>query len=251
MRYSERVQGFGERQAKFGAEAGAVAPASRPSGRQLDANADHRANAQILGVADDGFQLGEFLHHGNDLLAHLAGQRRHLDELVVLEPIANDRGVVPVGQSQDRQQLGLGTGFQAEVVGLAEIEDFLDHVPLLVDLDGIHAAIGALVAIFGDGRLERLVDFAYPMPQNVGEAKQNRQLDAAFLKLIHQVLQVDRLLRPLVRMNGDVAPLIDAEVTLCPNGEPRRFPVRPEVSSRPLISSGLASLAKVFVEFRE
>ncbi len=192
------------------------APAAGAARGQLDANADDRAHAQVLGVADDRFQFGEFLDDGNDLLAHLAGQGGHLDELVVLEAVANDGRVVAVGQGEHGEQLGLGPGFQAEVVGFAEIEDLLDDVPLLVDLDGINAAVGALVGVFRDGCLKRLVDFADAVPQDIGEAKQNRQLDAALLELVDQVFEVDGLLGAFVGMNGDMTPVVDAEVAFAP-----------------------------------
>ena len=72
--------------------------------------------------------------------------------------------LVAVGEGQDGQQFGLGAGLQAEVVGLAEIQDFLDDMPLLIDLDGVDAAVHALVAVFGDGGLKSIVDFADAMP---------------------------------------------------------------------------------------
>src|SRR5262249_51115588 len=65
------LQGFedlGQGQAELGAEAGTVAPAAGAPGRQLDAHAQHRPDVQLLGVADQGFQLGELLDDGNDLL---------------------------------------------------------------------------------------------------------------------------------------------------------------------------------------
>ena len=61
-------------------------------------------------------------------------------------------GVSPaVGQGQHGEQLRLGAGLEAEAVGLAEIEDLLDDVPLLVDLDRIDAAVVALVLELLDG----------------------------------------------------------------------------------------------------
>ena len=71
----------------------------------------------------------------------------HLDELVVLEAVADDRRVHAVGQGQHRQQLGLGAGLEAEVERLAEVENLLDDVPLLIDLDRIDAAVIALVVV--------------------------------------------------------------------------------------------------------
>ena len=70
------LQHLGQGQAELGAEAGARLPAAGPARRQLDAHADGRPDVQLLGVADDRFQLGELLDDGNDLLADLAGEHR-------------------------------------------------------------------------------------------------------------------------------------------------------------------------------
>ena len=66
--------------------------------------------------------------------------------------------VVVVDEGHDGQQLGLGAGFEAEAVGLAEVEDFLDDVALLVDLDRVDAAVVAFVIVLADGVVEGLVD---------------------------------------------------------------------------------------------
>ena len=121
-----------------------------------------------------------------------------------------------VGHGQDGQQFGLGAGFEPEVERLAEIEDLLDDVPLLVDLDRIDAAVFALVVEFADGRLEGVVNLADAMAEDVGEAEQDRQLNAACLQLIDQVLQVDGLFGALVRVDGDMAIVVDAEVSFAP-----------------------------------
>ena len=63
-----------------------------------------------------------------------------------LKPLQMIGVVVAVGQRQHGEQLRLGAGLQAEVERLAEVEDLLDDVPLLVDLDRVDAAVVALVA---------------------------------------------------------------------------------------------------------
>ena len=60
-------------------------------------------------------------------------------------------GVVVVGERDDGQQLRLRAGLEAEVVRLAELVDFLDDLPLLIDLDRIDAAVAALVLMLCDG----------------------------------------------------------------------------------------------------
>ena len=175
-----------------------------------------RPDVQLLAVADDRLQLGELLDDRDDLLADLAGEHRHLDELVVLEAVADDRRVRRFGQGEHGQQLGLGAGLEPEMVRLAEVEDLLDDVPLLVHLDRVDAAITALVVVLADGRAEGVVDLADAMAEDVREAEQDRQLDAARLELIDQLLEVDRLVGILVGMDGDVPLGIDPEIILAP-----------------------------------
>ena len=83
----------------------------------------------------------------------------HLDILVVFEAVADD-GRFVVGDGEHRQQFGFRSGFEAESVRAAELEDFFDHLALLVHLDGINAAVTALIVVLGDGVLEGLVQLA-------------------------------------------------------------------------------------------
>src|SRR5262249_53783745 len=207
---------LGQGQAELAAEAGAVLPAAGAPRGQLDAHADDRPHLPLLGVADQGLQLGELLDDGDDVLADLAGQDGHLDELVVLEAVADDRRLQAVGHGQDGEQLGLGAGLQAEVERLAEVEDLLDDVALLVDLDGVDAAVAALVAELLHRRLEGVVDLADAVAEDVGEAEQDRQLDAAGLEVVEELLEVDGVVGPLVGVDDDVAVLVDREVALAP-----------------------------------
>src|SRR5262249_48068328 len=95
-------------------------------------------------------------------------------------------------------------------------EVLLHDLALLVDLDGVDAAVGAAVLVLAYGRLEGVADLGDAMAKDVGEAEQDRQLDAAGLELIDQLLQVDRLFGSLAGMNGDVPGLVDGEVALAP-----------------------------------
>ena len=132
------------------------------------------------------------------------GQHRRLDELGVLEAVADDRRVVR-GQRRHRQQLGLRPGLEAEAVGPAEIEDFLDHLPLLVDLDRIDADVAPLVRVLRDGRLEGAVDVRHAVAEDIAEPDEDRQVDAAELQVIDELLEIDRLLRVLRRVDEHVA----------------------------------------------
>src|SRR5262249_1475897 len=145
-----------QRQAELRAVARTTAPAAGSASCQLDAHADDGAHLQRLGVADDQLQFSELLDDGDDLLADLAGEHGHLDVFVVLEAVADDgRAVVlaaladgspaAVGQRQHGEQFRLAAGLQAEAEGLAEVQNLLDDLALLVDLDGVNADVAALV----------------------------------------------------------------------------------------------------------
>ena len=161
-----------------------------PRDGQLDAHADLRPDAELLRGFEDQSELGVLLDDRDDVAADLLGQHRRLDELGVLEAVADDRRVV-VGERHHGQQLRLRAGLEAEVVRLAEVEHFLDDLPLLVDLDRIDAAVAALVLMLRDGAWKRRVDVAEAVLEDVGEADEHREADAAELQPIDQFLQVD------------------------------------------------------------
>ena len=74
---------------------------------------------------------------------------------------------------------------------LAEVEDLLDDLALLVDLDRVDAAVAALVVVLLDGLAKGVVELADAVAEDVGEAEQDRQLDAAGLQLVDEFLQID------------------------------------------------------------
>ncbi len=145
---------LGDRQAELRPVAARRLPAARPASGQLDAHPDVRPHADLLGVVEDQVELGVLLDHRNDEAAHLLRQHRHLDELGVLEAVADDRRVV-FGQCDHRQQLRLAARFEPEAVLAADVQHFLDDLPLLIDLDRIDAAVAALVLVLSDGALKR------------------------------------------------------------------------------------------------
>ena len=140
----EALPHFGDRQAELRAVAARRLPAAAAARGQLHAHADLRPHADLARVLEDQAELGVFLDDRDDAAAHLVGQHRHLDELGVLEPVADDRRVVG-RHRDDGEQLRLGAGLEAEVVRPAEVEHFLDDLPLLVHLDRIDAEVLAVV----------------------------------------------------------------------------------------------------------
>ena len=77
--------------------------------------------------------------------------------------------------------------------------------------------------MLGDGVLKRLVNFAQAVLQNVAEANQDRQGDAAQLELIDQFLQIDRAVGVFIRVDAYMAVGTDGEIALAPTGDVVKF----------------------------
>ena len=212
---SKPAQDLGDGEAELRAEAARGLPAAGAAGRQLHPHPDIGPDADLLRVLENQLQLGVFLDDRDDLPAHLLGQHGHLDELEVLEAVADDRRVVG-GERRHGQQLRLAASLEAEAVLGAEVQHLLDDLPLLVDLDGVDAAVAPLVLVLGGGLLEGGVDLAEPVLQDVGEADQDRDGQATELEAIDQALQVDAAAGFLGGMNLQVTVLVDREVALPP-----------------------------------
>ena len=120
-------------------------------------------------------------------------------------------GVSLFAMRHDGEQLRLGAGFEAEAVSPAEIEHFLDHLPLLVDLDRVDADVAARVLVLGDRRLKGVVDVAEPVPQDVAEPDEQRKADAAQLQVIGQLLEIDGARRVLRRDGRERGPSCEIE----------------------------------------
>ena len=197
--------------------AGRLPSAAAPRG-QLHAHADHRPHAHLLRVVQDQLELGVLLDDRDDRAPDLLRQHRGLDVLRILEPVADDRRAVG-GHRHHREQFRLGACLQPELVRPAEAQDLLDYLPLLVHLDRIHAGVAAGIRVLRDGSLKRVVDVTEPMPEDVAEPDEHRQIDAACLQVVGELLQVDRLRRVLRRMHEDVPRVAHGEVPLPPPGD--------------------------------
>ena len=161
-------------------------------------------------------ELGVLLDDRDDVAPDLLGQHRHLDELGVLEAVADDRRVV-VGLRGDGEQLRLGARLEAEAVLAAEIEHFLDDLALLVDLDRVDADVAPCVLVLGDGRLEGVVRCRRRRCRRMSRKRMSTgQPDAAEHQVIGQLLEVDGPGRVLRGMNQHVPLRRDGEVALPP-----------------------------------
>jgi hypothetical protein len=176
-----------------------------------------RAHTKLFRRIEDEAQLGVFLDDRDDVAADLQAEHRRFDELGVLEAVADDRRVV-VRERHDGEQLRLRPGLEPEPIGLAEVEHLFDDLALLIDLDRVDAAVAALVLVLGDGALKRGVDIAETMLEDVGEADEHGETDAAKLQPIDELLEVDCLRDVTCRVHLDVARGIDREVAIRPAG---------------------------------
>ena len=75
----------------------------------------------------------------SELLAH----EGEAHELLVLVAVADDQVIGVLGQAEHRLQLRLAAALEADAVRLAELDDLLDDVPLLIDLDRIDRRVAA------------------------------------------------------------------------------------------------------------
>src|SRR5262249_13316681 len=105
-----------------------------------------------------------------------------------------------------------------ELVRPAKLEYFFYHLPLLVDLDRVHAAIVPLVVVLGHRRREDVVNLTQAVLENVGEADQNRKVDASENQRVDQRFQFDRTRWLLGRMNAGVAFGVDGKIAFAPTG---------------------------------
>jgi hypothetical protein len=215
FQFLQRAHRLGGRKSELRAVSARGFPAPRPAAGQLDAQADGRPHAHALAIFQDQVQFGVFFHYRDNLAAQFLGEHGHLDVFIVLEAVADDRGVV-VGQRHHGHQFRFGTGFQAEAERLAEFEHLFHHLALLVDLDGVDAAVTALVLVLVDGGFEGAVDLSQAVLQNIGEADQDRQVDAAQDQRVHQLFEVNRARGFLLGVHQDVPVLAHRKVALAP-----------------------------------
>ena len=111
----EPLPHLGDGQAELRAVAARRLPAAAAARRELDAHADVRPHADLARVLENQPELGVLLDDRDDAPAHLVGEHRHLDELGVLEAVADDRRLVG-RHRDDGEQLRLRPGLEAEVV---------------------------------------------------------------------------------------------------------------------------------------
>src|SRR3989441_1129509 len=154
----DRGEQFNCAQTELGVFAGALRPFPGPFAEQPGPDADERFDSEWPRHADDLLQLLQLLNDHDDFLAQLDPHQRHADEDGVFVTVADDEAVRIGLEREAREQFRLAADFQTEPVGFAGVENFFNDFAQLIDLDGKHAAVFALVVEFGDGTAERFVD---------------------------------------------------------------------------------------------
>ncbi len=125
-------------------------PMTGALGGKADPDPEIRQHGDFPRALQNQVQLARHLQHQHDLHSHLLGVERQIDELLVLVAVANDIRLGVVHMRQRRDQLRLRARLQPVVILFPELRDLLDHLPLLVHLDRINAAILALVLRYPD-----------------------------------------------------------------------------------------------------
>ena len=208
---------FARRQAELAAKAARRLPAAAAARGEFHPHADPRTHAELFRVFEHHVQLGKPLHDRDDMPADLLCEHRRLDELGILEAVADD-GRVVVGQRDHGQQLRLAARFQPEAIRPAKPQHLLHHLPLLVDLHRIDAAVIAAVAVLLHGRREHPVDLPQAVLEDLGESQEDRQVDAANLQPIDELLEVDALGGVLVGVHQQVAGGAHRKIPVAPTG---------------------------------
>src|SRR5690606_36156513 len=203
---------LGRVQPELAALARGLGPAAGARRGELDPDARDRVDVHLLGHAEDRRDLARLLDHDDDLVPELLAHEREADELLVLVAVADDQVVRPLRQREDRLELRLAADLEADAVRLAEGDDLLDDVALLIDLDRVDRGVPALVVELADRGPEPLREPDDARAQDVREAKEQREPDALGLQVHRHLEEVQPAIRITGRVDGDVPLLVDAKV---------------------------------------
>ena len=160
-------------------------------------------------------ELFELLHDENDFFVQLASDERTANEAGIFIPVADEKAIGVGVNRQCREKLGLTAALDAEMPWLAGIQNLFHNLAKLVDFDREDAAVFCTVAHLTDRIREGLVDCLYSITQEVVKAHDERKSELALPSFSNHLHEVD-LLSITLRINGDVAGGIDAEVSAAP-----------------------------------
>ena len=147
-----------EREPERAAVAGGIGPMAAAFGGEADAHAEQWFDAEGGGAFHD---QGQFIGHfedDDDLQAHFAGAEGEVDELAIFVAIADDEGLGVVHVGQGGEEFRFAAGLEAVLELASEAGHFADDLVLLIDLDGVDAAVLATIILFSDGASERDIE---------------------------------------------------------------------------------------------
>src|SRR5579884_1060681 len=102
----DRLKRFAYREPELRTISARGFPPARPPASQFDPQTDRRCYADLIGVPCNELELREFFYDWDNASADLLGEHHHLDVLVILKSVADDRRLV-VCDRQHGQQLWL------------------------------------------------------------------------------------------------------------------------------------------------
>ena len=195
-------------QAERAAVAAGLGPVPARARGQLGADADPRLDAHALGPLQHERNFVRHFQDDDRLDAHLQRLQGEVEELLVLVAVADDVRLRVVHERQRRDQLRLAARLQTVVVRPAAGDHLFHDLLLLVDLDGIHAAVRRLVAGVAHRLAEARVDQRDAGSQDVAEAEKHGHVHAARIQAGNNIHQAEHRFAALaLRPDHDLAAL--------------------------------------------
>ena len=208
---------LGGAQAELRLLAAGLRPAAAALGAQLDAHPAFGLHAHLLRDLQQHVELADLLDDDEHLVTEPLAHEGEPHELFVLVAVADDEMVGALPQREHGLQLRLRSALETNPGRLAELDDLLHHVPLLVDLDRIHRGVAAGVRELLHRAVELRVERLDPRAEDVGESQQHRKGHALRFQVDRELEQVERAIRMvLVGPDDDVSLLVDVEESVAP-----------------------------------
>ena len=208
----------GRGDAELRAVAGGRGPLAGAARGELDADAEAGGDLLLVGEPHEAPELVGLLHHRHDALAEALPEQHGAQHGRVFVAVADEQRAVALEVGERGDELGLRAALQPDAVGLAGLQDLLDHLVQLVHLDRVDRRVAPVVAGLGDGRAERLVQPDDPRAQDVLKAEQQRRLHAVLAELLREPEDVD-LGAVGVGPGVDAAVVADGEEAVGPGGQ--------------------------------
>ena len=225
----EDLDGLGEVEAEGTAVAGAFGPVAAAFGGELDAEAEDWVDAEGLAAFHDELEFRGHFEDEDDVEAELFGLKGEVDEFCVFVAVADEEGLAVVHEGEGGEEFGFGADFEAVVVLAAVFGDFFDDLLLLIDLDGVDAAVAALVALVADFLAEGFVEFLDACVEEVREAEEGWEVEVGVFGILREE-PFDDLheadfseVAVVLEADGGFAVFIDAEEAVAPCVEAVEF----------------------------